>query len=171
MKAPESHVFLQSSTSYPVSFTVTQDLLNQALLNITLSAMVGFKYWNTKTNVTMNNSIDVFSFSRPLSLLLPYYISLAVVLPVLILGAFTFHQNGVSATDGGFIQLLTTTSGSSKLRDIAVGGCLGGPYNIPQELSDLKIRYGELVKDGEKGLVRRAGFGVEHEESRIWGGA
>src|SRR5690348_2470947 len=79
----------------PISFTITQDLLNQALLNITLSAIVQIGYWQTPTNVTLRNSINLFRFSKPLNLLLPYFLSLALALPILILGGFILKRNGV----------------------------------------------------------------------------
>ncbi|KAF4630432.1 hypothetical protein G7Y89_g7699 [Cudoniella acicularis] len=87
------------------------------------------------TAATWNTS----SLSWPFNLLLPYYISLLVALPILLLGTFILHQNGVSAMDGSFIQFLTTTSGSSTIHRIAATGNLGGPQNVPQELKDLKF--------------------------------
>ena len=73
------------------------------------------------------------------------------------------------AIDGGFLQLLTTTRGSATLDKIAVSGCLGGDKNVPSELKDLKIKYGELIdasfefSHNETVRLRKARFGTEGE--------
>lgn len=70
--------------------------------------------------------------------------------------------NGVAATDGSFMQLVTTTTGSAVLDRAAAGGCLGGNESVPTELKELRVRFGEIMgREGE--VVRRAGFGVEGE--------
>ena len=48
------------------------------------------------------------------------------------------------------------------LDEAAMKGCLGGPENVPEELSNLKVRFGELESSGH-GDVRRAGFGTVEE--------
>lgn len=69
------------------------------------------------------------------------------------------------------MQILMTTTGSETLRQAAAGGCLGGQRNIPKELKDLEIIYGEL-RDGEKeGGVRRATFGTREEIVELEKGA
>jgi hypothetical protein len=147
-----------------LSFKITEDLLNSLLMNVTLSIMASYGLWNTTTNVTTMTPVNVYEFSRPMNLYFPYGVGLLLALVFIVLGALALRQNGVSATDGGFIQLITTTTGSSKLNEAAAGGCLGGSENVPQQLKDLKIRFGETVDAGEgKGLVKRAGFGVEDE--------
>jgi hypothetical protein len=109
------------------------------------------------------NTINVYSLSRPLNLIIPYFISLIVTIPFLLLGGFALHQNGVSAVDGGFMQIITTSTGSAILDKAAAGGCLGGDESIPQELKDLEIRFGEIIDREEPGRIKRAGFGVESE--------
>jgi hypothetical protein len=153
-------------------YNVTQELLNQALLNITLSTITDFRLWQQGgTPVKQWKTINVYSFSKPLNLLIPYFVSLVVALPMLAIGAFALHQNGVSAVDGGFIQMVTTSTGSATLEKLAAGGCLGGDENAPKELNELKIRFGELVGDGRGRLVRRAGFGTEEETVPLTKGA
>ena len=124
---------------------IDQDILDEMLQNITLSLMNTFPLWSTEVNVTQTIFRNVYSFSNKLNLLLPYYVSLAVALPLLALGGLSLYQNGVSATDGGFLQILTTTSTSKALNAAASGGALGGQESVPEELRDLKIRYGELI--------------------------
>jgi hypothetical protein len=124
---------------------IDQDILNEMLQNITLSLMNTFPLWSIEVNATQTVFRNVYSFSNKLNLLLPYYVSLAVALPLLALGGLSLYQNGVSATDGGFLQILTTTSTSKALNAAASGGALGGQESVPEELRDLKIRYGELI--------------------------
>lgn len=145
-------------------YTVSQELLNQALLNITLSVIADYGLWETHgTPIQQQKTINVYSFSTPLSLILPYFISLCLALPFLAIGVFALQHNGVAAVDGGFIQLITTSTGSATLERLAAGGCLGGGENAPKELKELKIRFGELVGEGKGGSIRRAGFGTEAE--------
>ena len=81
------------------------------------------------------------------------------------------RANGVSATDGGFIQLVTTTRGSKKLDKAAARACFGGDADLPKELLDLKIQFGELVDDSCASTgVRRCGFGTEDEVVPLQGG-
>lgn len=146
-------------------YNVTQELLNQALLNITLSVMADLRWWPAvKTPVTQWRSINIYVFSKPLNLIIPYFVSLLVTIPVLGLGVYALRQNGVSAVDGGFLQLMTTTTGSATLEKLAAGGCLGGNESVPKELKELKVRFGELIGEGMVGgAVRRAGFGTVEE--------
>jgi len=144
------------------SFNVTQDSLNDALFNITTSILRTYQYWNTSANATMENTVNVYSFSSPLTLLLPYFLSIILAFPFVLQGFWALVRNGVAATDGGFMQIISTSTGSAILDSAAAGGCLGGDESVPRELKDLKIRFGEFV--GQEGLrVRRAGFGVEGE--------
>ena len=61
------------------------------------------------------------------------------------------------------MQTLMTTTGSETLRQAAAAGCLGGQRNIPKELKDLEVIYGELRDDGNGGSVKRATFGTREE--------
>lgn len=146
--------------------SITQDMINEALANITLSMMYTFPLWNTTVEANITTYINIYSLTSPLNLYLPYAFCLALAIPFLLLGANSLRLNGVTAIDGGFVQILTTTTGNRGLEDAAAGGCLGGSENTPRELMDMKIRFGELVgQDDEidKGGVKRAGFGTEDE--------
>lgn len=65
--------------------------------------------------------------------------------------------------DGSFTQIITTSTGSAVLDRAAAGGCLGGNESLPDELKDLKIRFGEFVGREDPGRIKRAGFGIEGE--------
>ncbi|KAK2770347.1 hypothetical protein FQN53_005571 [Emmonsiellopsis sp. PD_33] len=152
--------------SFPtLSFKVTEDLLNSALMNVTTSLINAYGRWETSTDVTNRESINVYVLSRPINLYLPYGLGLLLALPFILLGGLALRHNGVSARDHGFVQLVTTTTASSKLNTAAAGGCLGGYENMPRQLMDMKIRFGEIVDQSADGssVVRRAGFGAEDE--------
>ncbi|RDW70353.1 hypothetical protein BP5796_08750 [Coleophoma crateriformis] len=154
-------------TGSSLSINMTQDGLNSLLLNTTLSIMTGYKLWYSSNNATVTTPHNIYSFSRPVNLLLPYFLSLGVAVPFLILGTVALLKNGVSATDGGFLQLLTTCTGSEILKKKAAGGCLGGMESVPEGLLETKIQFGELVLDEQTGPVRRAGFGVPSEVTEL----
>lgn len=159
---------LQPNAKPLISFTVTEDMLNDLLKNITLTAITAYGHWNTTTNVTIDSIVAVYSLSSPLSIILPYGLSLLFAFPCIILGLWALQKNGVAAIDGGFIQLISTSMGSAALEREALNGCLGGPENISSRLKNLKIRFGELKsggsmdRHGDRG-IRRAGFGTEDE--------
>ncbi|CZR65875.1 uncharacterized protein PAC_15775 [Phialocephala subalpina] len=165
--AINQNINLFNNTSGP-ELVLTQDLLNRMLQNITLSLMNNFGIWTTDVNATQHTFRNVYSFSNKLNLLLPYFGSLLIALPLLAIGMLSFVENGVSATDGGFLQILTTTSASKTLHRVAEGGSLGGEENVPKELKELKIMFGEL--NSSRG-ARRAGFGTEDEVVPIETGA
>lgn len=138
---------------------------------MTTSISTAYGRWNTSTNATVLTVVNVYSFSRPLNLLIPYFLTLFLSLPFIILGGIALINNGVSALDGSFIQIITTSTGSSILDKAAAGGCLGGNESVPEELKDLKIRFGEFIgRDGPAG-IKRAGFGVEGEVKVLKKGA
>jgi len=64
---------------------------------------------------------------------------------------------------GGFLQILMTTTGSKTLERAAAGGCIGGEENVPQDLKEIEVRFGEFVGTGDGGEVRLAGFGTAGE--------
>jgi hypothetical protein len=131
---------------------------------MTLSAITTFDLWHTETTATIETPITVYSFSQPLTLILPYSITLLVSLPFIFLGFWALNRNGVPATDGGFMQLVSTTTGSESLTREAAVGCLGGDANAPKAFKDLEIRFGELVERGDRNNdIRRAGFGTNEE--------
>lgn len=148
--------------SHP-AFNISQDTLNGYLLNMTTSIMMAYGLWNTTSNATILTTVNVYSFSRPLNLILPYFVTLLAAIPFILLGTFALIRNGVSAMDGSFMQIITTSTGSSVLDTAAAGGCLGGHESVPQELKDLEIRFGEFVDRKGPGRIKHAGFGIRSE--------
>ncbi|KAF2670593.1 hypothetical protein BT63DRAFT_424523 [Microthyrium microscopicum] len=156
-------------TAVEPDFNFTQESLNEGLANVTFSLMFAMDQSNTTVEAQTWEPVNVYKFEPRLNLIIPYFLCLAVAIPFLFLGMVSLNRNGVSAMDGGFLQILMTTTGSKSLEKAAAAGCLGGRENIPKELLDMKIRFGELVEaDGHgvgdtTGVVRRAGFGTEDE--------
>jgi hypothetical protein len=146
-----------------MAFNITEDILNEYLLNYTMSMMIAFGTWNTTANATRFETVNVYDFSSPLNLILPYFLSLTLAIPFLLLGGVALFKNGVSAIDSSFMQIIATSTGSAVLDKAAAGGCLGGDESMPQELKDLKIRFGEIIDREEPGRLKRAGFGVDGE--------
>ncbi|KAI9644827.1 hypothetical protein NHQ30_006854 [Ciborinia camelliae] len=131
--------------------------------------MTSYGLWKTNANATITTTCNVFSLSRPLNLYMPYFLALGLSIPFMALGAIALAKNGVNAIDGGFIQLLITTTGDTKLNRTAAGSCLGGVENVSNELKELKVRFGELVEEGGsqgqlgKSIPARAGFGTDEQ--------
>ncbi|KAF2129167.1 hypothetical protein P153DRAFT_397338 [Dothidotthia symphoricarpi CBS 119687] len=149
-------------------FVVTQAVLNDALFNLTMSAAFQLGFWETTLPVTITSVQQLYSFAYPRTLLIPYLTCLLISVPFLLLGLISLRSNGVSAIEGGFLQILMTTTGSKTLEKAAAGGCLGGEENTPEDLKSLKVRFGELISSGiyehdDSGQVRRAGFGTDEE--------
>lgn len=118
------------------------------LANITLSVINQFQLNTASTNVTRHDLRTQFAFSRPLNLLLSYFLSLGVALPLAAVGYWSLRQNGVPATDNGFLQVAMTTRGSPELDQLAKGGCLGGNHNESAQLKQLEVQFGELSRAG-----------------------
>ena len=141
-----------------ITLNLSGDTLQRMLQNITISLLT-MGNAIIKTNVTTTNYVNKYQFGPHYELVAPYVSALVFALLFAILGSLALVQNGVSATEGGFLQLLCTTRGSSVLDEKARAGCLGGEENVPEELQNLLVRFGEL-RNGE-GV--RAGFGVSYE--------
>ena len=147
-----------------LSLNISEALINEALQNITMSMIYALDtQWPVNTPVTQTTMQNVFHFSSRARVIVPYAACLLAALPALALGLYSLRRNGVPATEGGFLQLLVTMTGSERLREEAAAGCLGGAHNVPVSLKKLKIRYGEVVGGDREGMVRRAAFGLEDE--------
>jgi hypothetical protein len=146
----------------PGDFSITEDLLNEALANITISSLS----LNTHFQMiggTSTRVFNVYHFNSRLSFYLPCSLCLLFTLPVLVLGLLALQHNGVTAIDGGFVQLLMTTTGRTVTADAAGTGCMGGEENVPKELKKVRVRFGEMV-EGEN-LLRFEGLvGTDEEQ-------
>ncbi|KAE8416503.1 hypothetical protein BDV36DRAFT_297060 [Aspergillus pseudocaelatus] len=112
-------------------FSVNASLLNTLLGNITGSIIPLKNLWSTKVNLTDNVMVNVYSLSQPLNIILPYSLTLLAGLLSLLLGLYSLRENDVSALDGGFLQILTTTLGSSNIDRVVRDGCLRGMKIYP----------------------------------------
>ncbi|KAE8153275.1 hypothetical protein BDV25DRAFT_169157 [Aspergillus avenaceus] len=157
---------------YYSMFTVDEDILNSMLANVTLSVINQFQLNSASTNVTRHDQRTQFVFSRPINLLLPYFLSLGLALPLAGMGYWSLRQNGVPATDNGFLQVAMTTRGNRELDHLAMGGCLGGNHNESAQLKQLEVQFGELSRPETragspdidfKPEIRMAGFGPKDE--------
>jgi hypothetical protein len=151
-------------------FQISEDIFNNYLLNMSMSATQAYGHWNTSVNATKDITVNAYSFSAPLNLILPYFITLLLAMPFIILGGLALYWNGISPMDGGCMQIITTSTSSAVLDRAAAGGCLGGNENVPQELKDLKIRFGEFIRH-DNAPVKKAGFGAESETTTLKKGA
>lgn len=84
-----------------------------------------YERWDTSANATVLRAVNVYSLSRPLNLLIPHFVILLVSLLSVVLGCIGLIKNGVFAVDGSFMQIVTTSTGSSILHKAAAGGSLG----------------------------------------------
>ncbi|KAF3039746.1 hypothetical protein E8E12_006952 [Didymella heteroderae] len=124
---------------------MSEAILNEALANITISAL-SLNLWHDFIEGKDTRVYNVYHFQRHLNFFLPYGLCLLCALPIVVLGILALRHNGVSAIDGGFLQvLMTTATGQTKMEVAAADGCLGGHENVPDTLKKLRVRFGELI--------------------------
>lgn len=126
--------------------------------NITISLLT-LANADLGTEITTKNSVAKYQFAFQGKLIVPYASALGISFVIVVLGLRALVKNGVSASGAGFLQLLCTTKGSKAVDEAAWAGSLGGNENVPKELEDLVVRFGEL----RDRVGVRAGFGVADE--------
>lgn len=132
---------------------------------------VSISFFNRATNFTDVTATTTpyklsYVFAKSERLIISYALALGVSLVFIAIGFATMLHNGVSASTGGFLQIMcTTTHGESKMNQLARRACLGGESNLPKELLDLKVRFGEVDRQSGQGH-RFAAFGTE-DETRV----
>ncbi|KAE9368417.1 hypothetical protein N431DRAFT_485940 [Stipitochalara longipes BDJ] len=67
-----------NSSSHP-QFQISEDVCNDYPLNMTVSAMQTYSRWNASVNATRGTAVNVYSFSAPLNLLVPYFVTSAIL--------------------------------------------------------------------------------------------
>jgi hypothetical protein len=150
------------------SFMISEELLNEVVANVTIAAMLSYyppSVWNATVVANVTTYRNIYSFSRPLNLILPYTLSLTLTLPFLVLGYLSLRRNRVAALSDSFLQLLVTITRSEELDRVARPCAPGGDETATQELKDMHIMFGELAT--ESGAARRLGFGLEEEVVRV----
>ena len=127
------------------------DMANELLINTTISVMA----LNTRfgiVNGTETRASNVYRFENKLAFFLPYGLSIGLGIPIIALGLLSFyiHNQGVSAINGGFLQLLMTTTGRTGLEDMVIkrSATMGGYENMSDELKAVEVRFGELIEVG-----------------------
>ena len=89
---------------------------------------------NVSTTILGSNTANFYKFYRPINLLLPYSLSPAAAIFFVVLGLLALKSNGVSASSGGFLQILTTARASETLNHVAEKSSLGGRENTATHL-------------------------------------
>jgi membrane-bound inhibitor of C-type lysozyme len=156
LETPLSSFDPANSTS--VRIDLSAEVLQGLLQNITISLLT-LANANLTTEVTTRNYVTKYQFAFQEKLIVPYASALAISFLIVVSGLRALAKNGVSASGAGFLQLLCTTKGSKAVDKMARAGSLGGNENVPKELENLVVRFGELRdRSGVK-----AGFGVADE--------
>jgi hypothetical protein len=144
-------------------YNITEDILNDVLTNITLSAISLGTWWD-RVPVTTTRYQATHSFANPLNLILPYSICLAAATVFATIAIWSLWQNDTPAVDGGFLQIMMATRGSTEMEKLVVREGSTTIDNISDELKNLKVRYGELIGDDVLGVEERIlGFGKVEE--------
>ncbi|CAN9351977.1 unnamed protein product [Alternaria alternata] len=138
-----------AATQDTKSPTFDPDMANELLINTTISALALNQRFDM-VNGTETLNFNAYRFENKLALILPYGLSLALAVPILVLGfiALYVQNHGVSAISGGFLQLLMTTTGRTSLEAVVTkgSGTLGGYENVSEELRETEVRFGELIQ-------------------------
>lgn len=156
---------------------LNESLINEALANITIAA-ISVDLWQDFVKGNVSRVYSVYRFDRRLNFFLPYGLCLSLTIPIVALGLLALRHNGVSAKDGGFVQILmTAATGDTAIEQAAKSGFMGGAENIPEGLKRLKVRFGELIPtdmatpgESESRKAEREA-GMEHPRDRDTGGS
>lgn len=130
-----------------ITARATPELLNEMLGNITLSLIPTLNLWQgTPVCLTVVESSSAYIFSGEKRLTLPYVLSLLSSLPFVVLGLLALKDNGVSAQEHSFLQLLCTTRGSDAIDHRVREACYGGDRDkdMPESLMRLRLMFGKF---------------------------
>jgi hypothetical protein len=152
--------FDTSAVIDPRDLNISQITINEYLINTTISALT-FNLGESPVPVLVTTYQATYQFSNLLIFLLPYSLSLFFGMIFVGIGVWSWMQNGTSAADGGFLQVMTATTGRTQMEDLVIAQQIDKD-NIPKELLDLEVRYGELL-DAEGVGTGVAGFGTVEE--------
>jgi hypothetical protein len=153
----------------PDDIDLSEEILNEFIANISISTII-LNTWYQQNPVNITGFRNVYTFSSPLSLILPYSIFLVLGLLCNILGLFSLAFNGETAEDGGFLQIMLNTQGDTEMNRVARTRRVKEKKVFEKELLDLRVRYGELVgqvgsrdENGERTELKILGFGTVNE--------
>ncbi|KAI5782050.1 hypothetical protein DFH27DRAFT_579557 [Peziza echinospora] len=137
-------ISLGANYSYTSPLAISAEGLESLLINATLSTIVSGG-WTTSANATIHSTETVYSFSRPRLLIAPYAVALGIGLLLILIGGRALILNGVSAESGGFLQAISTTSGSKTVAAATMNACLGGMKNFRNgNVKNVVLKYGGL---------------------------
>jgi hypothetical protein len=100
-------------------FVLSEQVLNDALFNMTMSAAIQLGFWDSEVPVHATSMQQQYSFSNLKTSLIPYIFCPLLSVPFPYIGLASLRKNGVSAIEGGFLQILMTTTGSRELERAA----------------------------------------------------
>jgi hypothetical protein len=123
--------------------------LNALLFNVTVSAL-SLGIWKDTVPVTTTQHRSTYVFSHRRNLILPYSICLGVALVFAAIAVLSLHQNRTSAADGGFLQVMLATRGDTEMERLILREGVVAVDDVSKELGNLKVRYGELVGQGNR---------------------
>jgi hypothetical protein len=135
----------------------TEAKLKEFLINVTISAL-SLNTSREKIPVNTTEYLGTYHFSQRINLVLPYALCLAFTLAFAGIGTWSLLQNGTSAVDGGFMEVMMATRGRTEMEELVLKHGTRGKSGS-RELLDLEIRYGELL-DAEGLSTGRAAFGM-----------
>lgn len=140
----------------PRNLTITEASLNDLLSNITVSTLF-LDVQRAIVPVTVTDYQNTYEFSNRLSFFLPYALCLGIALLYVGIGIWALVMNGVPSTDGGFLQIMMATRGRTEMEKLVLEQGVVGTGELPKELLEMKIRFGELVGEEGTGMgMRRA---------------
>jgi hypothetical protein len=136
-----------------IALDITEDLLNDVLTNITLSAISLGTWWDM-VPVTTTRYRSTYTFANSLNLILPYSICLAVATLFAVIAIWSLRRNGAPAADGGFLQIMIATRGNTEMEKLVLKERLTAIDNIDVYRQHLSY----LVPSGERLYVLAVGF-------------
>jgi len=106
---------LADSTTFQsnLDLVFTEALLNEYIANVTISALT-LDTWKQNISVNTTEYRGTYKFSK-LNLILPYSLSLTFALIFAGIGTWSLIQNGALAADGGFLQIMKSTTGRTEM--------------------------------------------------------
>ncbi|KAH7131814.1 hypothetical protein B0J11DRAFT_480593 [Dendryphion nanum] len=154
--------YSRSAIFDPRQLNFTQHLLNELLFNVTISAL-SLKTWQDRVLVRKDEYKNIYKFSHPQNLIIPYAVCMSLGIFFVAVGMFSMWKNRISTVDGGFLQIMLATRGNTEMERLALREGNSSPELISKEMKNLKLRYGELVIERGSNAPRRFGLGTEEE--------
>lgn len=114
---------------------MTENSVNEFLAHVSTSALF-LNTWNANVNANNTEFRNIYRFLYPVNLIVLHGTCLVAVLIFVVIGLNALRMNGVPGTDGGSLQILTTTTGAMALNRAAAAGSLKATTAMSKELAD-----------------------------------